>query len=614
MAISSPEPAPSRGADGSLAPLDLSKVGRRPVRSFFALLDATVWNQLGMALLYFIKASPGLLLPVLLAESIRVVGAAVPGSSVRLAWMYAAFGLILAANIPLHMLYIRRSSKRLRTMELRLRAALVRRLQQLSMAYHAGRESGRLQSKVLRDVDEVVRLGDTYFQQIIGAVVSLAFAFAYTLAQEPLMTLGYIVAAPLAVGITHAFRGAMQRRNEALRVNVESMSQRVSEMIDMVPVTRAHGLEDVEMEAMNVQLESVRTTGRRVDNVNAFFASSSWVVFMATIAAVTGAAAWLALNGQVTVDKIALYSALFQMVVFSLSNLLNMMPQISKSIVSIRSIGEVLECPDVEANEGRRQVRQVQGRIEFDHVTFSYPGKGEPAVDHFSLAIEPGECVAFVGESGGGKSTLMQLAIGFLRPQSGRILLDGLPMEELDMRSWRRHIAVVPQQTILFSGTLRDNITYGMPGYTAGQIESVVEAARLGEFIRQLPEGMDTPVGENGLRLSGGQRQRIAIARALIRNPRVIILDEATSALDSVSEHAVQQAINELVRARTTLIVAHRLSTIRDARRVVVMAGGRAVESGTPADLAKRNGPFATLAKAQFGAAPGSLFAAGAPA
>ena len=600
----SPEPPPD-----SSEPLDLSRSGRHPAKTFFTLLDATVLNQVGMALLYFLKSSPALLFPVLLAESIRVVGEAGSGSGPRLAWIYAGYGVLLAANIPLHMVYIRRASKRLRTMELRLRAALVRRLQQLSMAYHSGRESGRLQSKVLRDVDEVVRLGDTYYQQIIGAAVSLVFAFAYTAAQEPLMALGYLFAAPLAVGIMHAFRGSMHRRNEAFRREVESMSQRVSEMIGMVPVTRAHGLEEVEMEAMNLRLETVRTTGRQVDNVNAFFASSSWVVFMTAITVVMGAAAWLALSGQVTVDKIALYSALFQTVVFSLGNLLNMMPQVSKSIVSIRSIGEVLECPDLEANEGRHKVKQVRGRIDFEDVTFAYPGKGLPAVDHFSLAITPGECVAFVGESGGGKSTLVQLAIGFLRPQSGRILLDGTPMEEIDMRTWRRHIAVVPQQTILFSGTLRDNITYGLTGYTSAQIDAVLEAARLGDFISQLPEGLDTPVGENGVRLSGGQRQRIAIARALIRNPRVIILDEATSALDSVSEYAVQQAINELVRNRTTLIVAHRLSTIRDAQKVVVMAGGRAVESGSPSELAGREGPFAVLARAQFGAGPDQLSA-----
>lgn len=603
-ARTSPESPPA-----SFESLDLSRAGRHPAKIFFTLLDATVPNQAGMALLYFFKTSPALLLPVLLAESIRVVGEGGGGSGERLAWIYAAYGVLLVANIPLHMVYIRKASKRLRTMELRLRAALVRRLQQLSMAYHSGRESGRLQSKVLRDVDEVVRLGDTYYQQIIGAAVSLVFAFAYTAAQEPLMALGYLFAAPLAVGIMHAFRGSMHRRNEAFRREVESMSQRVSEMIGMVPVTRAHGLEEVEMEAMNLRLETVRTTGRQVDNVNAFFASSSWVVFMTAITVVMGAAAWLALNGQVTVDKIALYSALFQTVVFSLGNLLNMMPQVSKSIVSIRSIGEVLECPDLEANEGRHEVKQVRGRIDFEDVTFAYPGKGVPVVDHFSLAIAPGECVAFVGESGGGKSTLVQLAIGFLRPQSGRILLDGMPMEEIDMRTWRRHIAVVPQQTILFSGTLRDNITYGLTGYTNAQINAVLEAARLGEFVSQLAEGLDTPVGENGVRLSGGQRQRIAIARALIRNPRVIILDEATSALDSVSEYAVQQAINALVQNRTTLIVAHRLSTIRDAQRVVVMAGGHVVESGSPAELARRNGPFATLAKAQFGAGPDQLFA-----
>ncbi len=584
---------------GDLGAGDVPYVSRRPVRTFFRLLDATPWNQAALTFLYALKTSPGLLLPVLLAESIRVVMDAGPGAGQRLVWMYAAYSVVLAGNVPLHVYYIRRVSVRLRGMELRLRAALVRRLQQLSMAYHGGRESGRLQSKVLRDVDEVVRLGDVYFQQILGAFIAVAFAFIYTLAQEPWMALAYLLAAPLAAGVMHVFRSSMHRRNEAFRREVETMSQRMSEMIGMVPVTRAHGLEDVEMEAMNIRLETVRTTGRRVDEINAFFASSSWVVFMAAVTIVMGAAAWLALHGQVSVDKIALYSALFQSVVFSLGNLLNMMPQVSKSLAALQSIGEVLECPDLEANEGRLAIRTVTGRIEFEDVTFNYPGKGVSAVDRLSLAIAPGECVAFVGESGSGKSTLMQLAIGFLRPQAGRILLDGLAMEEIDMRTWRRHIAVVPQQTILFSGTFRDNITYGMDGYSTAQIETVLAAARLEEVVRQLPDGLDTPVGENGVRLSGGQRQRLAIARALIRNPRVIILDEATSALDAVSERAVQEAVNNLVQDRTTLIVAHRLSTIRHASRVVVMSAGRLVEVGSPGELLSRGGFFTTLEQAQ---------------
>ena len=568
---------------------------RRPVRTFFHFLQATPTDLVGWTVLFFIKTSPALLLPVLLAESIRVVGLHEAGAGHSLAWMYAGYGILLAANIPLHLIYIRMTSTRLRGMELRLRSALVRRLQQLSMAYHGGRESGRLQSKVLRDVDEVVRLGDMFFQQFLGAVIAVVFALVYTVVQEPWVALGYVVAGPLSVGLIHVFRGSMQRRNDAFRREVESMSQRVTEMIGMVPVTRAHGLEEVEVNAMNTRLENVRTTGRRVDTVNALFASSSWVVFMASVTLVTGATAWLALDGRVSLDKIALYSALFQMVVFSLSNMLNVMPQAAKSLISMRSLGEVLECPDLEANEGRREIRRVIGAIEFENVTFTYPGKASPAVDGFSLSIATGECVAFVGESGSGKSTLMQLAIGFLRPQAGRILLDGLPMDGIDMRTWRRHIAMVPQQTILFSGTLRENITYGLEGYGEDKIAAVIEAAKLGEFVSQLPERLDTPVGENGVRMSGGQRQRLAIARALIRDPRVIILDEATSALDAVSERAVQEAVNNLVKDRTTLIVAHRLSTIRHAGRVVVMSGGRLVEVGPPGDLASRGGAFSAM-------------------
>jgi ATP-binding cassette subfamily B protein len=193
----------------------------------------------------------------------------------------------------------------------------------------------------------------------------------------------------------------------------------------------------------------------------------------------------------------------------------------------------------------------------------------------------------------------MQLTIGFLRPDSGAIHLDGKPMQSIDMRTWRRHIAMVPQQTILFSGTLRENLTYGLSNYSDEEVDRAIEAANLTEVVEGLPDGLDTLVGENGLKLSGGQRQRLAIARAIIRNPKVIILDEATSALDVVSEREVQIAIENLVRHRTTFIVAHRLSTIRQADLVVVMQNGAAVEIGTQQELMARGGAFTRLKSLQ---------------
>jgi ATP-binding cassette subfamily B protein len=265
-------------------------------------------------------------------------------------------------------------------------------------------------------------------------------------------------------------------------------------------------------------------------------------------------------------------------------------------VESIRSIGEVLESPDVEKNDGKTAVTAVAGKIDFDHVSFTYPGAEKPSIDDLSLTIHAGECIAVVGHSGSGKSTLMNLIIGFRRPTSGRVLLDGVDMATINFRSFRRFLAVVPQQTVLFSGTVRENITYGLQHVTESRLQEVLTMSNCADFVSKLPKGLDTPIGNHGGKLSGGQRQRIAIARAMLRDPRVIILDEATSALDVESEKKVQEALNRLIAGRTTFIVAHRLSTIRNATRVLVMDAGKIIEQGTHEELLSRDdGAFKKL-------------------
>lgn len=574
-----------------------------PLRTYFRLLGASPWEHARLFLLFLIKAAPQLILPVVITVT---VGAAIAyhNGTFDDAWGYlmlifGMFAIALVANIPFHVWFVRGSSRVTRTMELRLRAALVRRLQQLSMHFHGERETGRLQSKVLRDVDELVRLGDLYFHMAMGAALSIIFAFAITLWEDPKVSLFYLVATPVAVVLIRVFRSSMSKRNDALRMDFEGMSQRVSEMIDMVPVTRAHGVEHTELASVQDHLNLVRERGYKVDSINAFFGSSAFVVFYTTVLLMIIVVTWLVFNTGMAPEKIVLYASLFQQVVGSVQGLLNMMPQVSKSLSSIRSIGEILECPDLEENEGKIKVDHVEGFIDFRNITFHYSGQERPAVADFSLNVRPGTCVAFVGESGSGKSTLMQLAIGFLRPQEGQILLDGKPMETIDMRTWRRHIAMVPQHTILFSGSIRDNITYGLDQFQEADVQRAVEVANLQSVIAELPEGLDTRVGENGLKLSGGQRQRLAIARAVIRDPRVIILDEATSALDVISEREVQVAIENLIEGRTTFVVAHRLSTIRQANLIVVMRNGHAIEVGTPEALQAAQGAYSELRSLQ---------------
>jgi ATP-binding cassette subfamily B protein len=242
-----------------------------------------------------------------------------------------------------------------------------------------------------------------------------------------------------------------------------------------------------------------------------------------------------------------------------------------------------------------------RGEIRFERVSFRYPSRPEArALDDFDLSVRPGETVAFVGPSGAGKTTTFQLLLRFYDPESGRILIDGVDVAQADPLMVRSRIGLVPQDTVLFAASARENIRYGRPGASDAEVEAAARAAAADEFLRRLPEGYDTFLGERGTRLSGGQRQRIAIARAILRDPPILLLDEATSALDAESERLVQAALDRLMQGRTTIIIAHRLATVLQADRIVVMDHGRIVAQGTHAELVRSNDLYARLAALQF--------------
>jgi len=580
-------------------PLEESYRSQQPMHTLFRLLNRSWRFYIATALVLVIKHSPSWVLPFLIARVINTLNdpAAFPASRL---WIYfvAVLALIIQ-NVPMHTLYVSMVSRAVRELEKNLRSALVNRLQQLSMAFHDRTESGRLQAKLLRDVEQVqtfcMLLGDA------GAlsIFSFVFAVVVTAVREPRLLVFFVLMTPLVALLRLFFRRRMIERNSAFRSEIERMSSDVAEMLNMVPVARAHGLEEEATFRMDEQFEQVNHRGRRLDLINALFGSCSWMSFQLAMIIALAVLVWSCLRGQITVGDIVLYQSLFAIMVNSVSQVLGIYPQLARGVESIRSIGEVLECPDLELNRDRRPMDAMQGRVCFEQVTFAYDGAQEAAVTGFSLDVKPGECIALVGPSGAGKSTLTQLLIGFRRPQSGRILFDGFDMETLDMRTARRFMSVVPQETVLFSGTIHENIVYGLDPVDETRLATVLTAAHLTELIDGLPKGLETRIGEDGALLSGGQRQRIAIARALIRDPRILVLDEATSALDVVSEKKVQEAIDSAVQNRTTFIVAHRLSTIRKADRIVVMQHGRAAEVGSYDELMARHGFFCEMQKLQ---------------
>jgi ATP-binding cassette subfamily B protein len=386
-------------------------------------------------------------------------------------------------------------------------------------------------------------------------------------------------------------------RNHAFRQQLEGMSTRLLEMIKLIPVTRAHGAEATEIERVERQLIAVQYSAVRLDSINAITNASSWVTLRLFYCVCLLTSAWLAYTKQlgITVGDVVLLTGYFDSLTISVVQIMAVLPEIGKGFESLRSVCEVLECPDIEQNQGKAPVEAVRGEFIFKSISFAYPGTKQYAIKDFSLQVRPGETIGLVGSSGAGKSTLLNLVLGFLRPSTGQILLDGRDMNTLDLRTYRQFLSVVSQETILFEGTVRENILYGSEEVGEERLIQAVKDANALEFIRELPVGLDTLIGENGTKLSGGQRQRIAIARALIRNPRVLILDEATAALDSVNEALIQEALEHLKQNRTTFVVAHRLSTIRNANRIVVLERGQIVEVGNHTQLLRNNGTYARM-------------------
>jgi len=548
---------------------------------------------------FFIKHAPVWVLPIVTANIINDITSGSPETYQNIIIQAMIMIVLVALNVPMNYMYTRYKSLATRYAETGLRRALVRKLQQLSISYHKETQSGRLQSKIMRDVEAVETLSTQMFLSILNIALNIAIALIVTINKSLVVFIFFLLTTPIAAATMVFFRNVMKKRNNEFRKEMEETSARVMEMVELIPVTRAHALEEEEVQKMSGQLFAVAEKGYRLDVIQSLFGSVGWAIFQIFQVVCLGFTGFLAIKGTVMPGDITLYQSYFATIVSQVSSLMSLIPTIAKGIESVNSIGEVLLEDDIEQNEGKEIIKDIYGEFDFKDVTFRYNNIDRPVLHNLNLHVDKGETIALVGESGAGKSTILNLVIGFNQVNSGEVLIDGHNMKDIDLRSYRKHLAVVPQTSILFSGTIRDNITYGVDNVDEATLDEIVKAANLTDLINSLPDGLDTMVGEHGGKLSGGQRQRISIARALIRNPKVIVLDEATSALDSISEKLIQEALNNLTKDRTTFIVAHRLSTIKDADKIAVIADGHCVEYGTYDELMNLKGEFYQMKKIQ---------------
>lgn len=569
---------------------------KKSSRVYTKLISQYKYKMIFSVFMYIIKDSPVWILPLITGE---IINALTIGGDNLFKKLFI-YGIILfvffVQNIPSHVIYATYTNRLLRNISAGLRNTLVRKLQHLSITYHNELESGRIQSKFLRDIEAVEFLNTHLINTVIPAIITVLAYIGIVLAKSRIVTLFFLIVIPINLVVVYMYRGRMSDLNKSFRKENENVSAKLSNMIDMLPVTKAHGLENEEIAKLEENIRRLREKGLLVDRVNAYFGSVSWVISQLLSCVCLFFTAFLAYIGKIQLGDIVLFQSYFTSISSSLQGIIGIYPNLTKGLDSIQSISEIMLSNDIENNKGKIELKYVHGSINFDNVYYRYPKADEDMIKDFSLSVEPGECVAFVGASGSGKSTIMNMIIGFLKPTKGSFKIDGKPIEALNLSNYRHFISVVPQNSILFTGTIRENILYGLTDVPEEKLNEVVKLANIEEFAKDLPFGLDTPVGENGSNLSGGQKQRISIARALIREPKILILDEATSALDNISEYHVQNAINNLIDKNiTTFIVAHRLSTIRNANKIVVMENGRCIESGTFSELMEKKGTFYEL-------------------
>lgn len=492
---------------------------------------------------------------------------------------------------------------------LQLRTALFDRLLNASPGLFGRQSASSLTNTVVYETQQGAGQLGSAILGIVKDGLTIAALLAYLLWLNWALTLMVLLLAPAVAAVMRTVSRRLRRLAVAGQEATDRLAYGVEENVLAWRIVRLHAAQEEQRRRFLSQSQSLRRLMLKSAAASAVSSPLTQMLAAVALSGVITAALWQ--QGQGTVGGFVAFITAMLLLVAPLKHLSDAAAPLARGMAAVERALDLLDqCPPESGGTHRPgQGERAQGDIELDCVSLSYRPQGPPALDSVSLRVAPGQTLALVGPSGSGKSSLVQLLPRFLEPTGGQIRLDGVALSDWDLAGLRDQFALVSQDVVLFNDSIAANVTLGLasPGDgqgTRSRIRQALDSANLLDFVDSLPQGIDTPVGHNGARLSGGQRQRLAIARALFKDAPVLILDEATSALDSESERAVQAALDRLMQGRTTIVIAHRLSTVEHADRVAVLEGGRLVEDGTPADLLARNGLYARLHALQFRASP----------
>jgi len=484
-----------------------------------------------------------------------------------------------------------------------LRAEMFGRMVNLPTRYYDDASSGALISKISYDVTGVTAAATSVLTVMVRDTLTIVGLLAWMFYLDWKLSLVTLVIGPVIAVVIQSFSGRLRQVSREAQHAMGDITHVLDEAIECHKVVKVFGGQDYEQRHFRAAIKRMRDFAMRQTIAAGASVPMVQVCAAVAVAVIVYFSTRQSGAGDVSVGSFVSFMTATLMLLSPLKRLTGVNASLQRGLAAAESVFSVID-EEPEEDNGTQSLDRAQGHIEFEHLCFSYPNATRPALADVNLAIAAGETVALVGGSGGGKTTLANLIPRFYQPSAGRILLDGVDIQTLTLASLRANLALVSQDVVLFNDTVAANIAYGpLAGASEAAIAAAAEAAHAMEFIGEMPQGLHTMIGENGVRLSGGQRQRLAIARALLKDAPVLILDEATSALDTQSERVVQAALDTLMQGRTTLIIAHRLSTIEKADRIVVLQKGTIAEVGSHAELLARDGLYAHLYRIQFAVA-----------